>query len=287
VQDLDLLVAHVVRGEGDRRLHAQQAEQLEHVVLDQVAQGARAVVVARARPDAQVLGRGDLHVVDVVAVPQRLEHAVGEAERQQVLDGLLAEVVVDAEELVLVEDRQHVAVEVERLRERRSERLLDHAPHLAPLERGESRLPELAHDDREEARRGRQVEDAVQRLRGRGVVLLQNAAQRRVGLGVVELARHVARVVEQDLQDRRIHRAPAEAVDRRLALGAELLVAERAARDADDVEADRQAALVREVVERREQLALGQVPRGPEDDERRRMDGDVLERHVERIGPCR
>ena len=55
-------------------------------------------------PIADVLGRGDLDVVDVVAVPDRLEQPVGEAEREHVLDGLLAQVVVDAEDLVLVED---------------------------------------------------------------------------------------------------------------------------------------------------------------------------------------
>ena len=62
------------------------------------------VVVAGARADADVLGRGDLDVVDVVAVPDRLEHVVREPERHHVLDGLLAQVVVDAEDLALAED---------------------------------------------------------------------------------------------------------------------------------------------------------------------------------------
>jgi hypothetical protein len=43
-------------------------------------------------------------VVDVVAVPERLEDGVGEAEDQQVLHRLLAQVVVDAVDLLLVED---------------------------------------------------------------------------------------------------------------------------------------------------------------------------------------
>ena len=55
-----------------------------------VAQRARLVVVAAAPLDADRLGDGDLHVVDVAAVPDRLEDAVAEAERQDVLDGLLA-----------------------------------------------------------------------------------------------------------------------------------------------------------------------------------------------------
>ena len=46
----------------DRRLHRDVAQQLEHVVLDEVAQRAGAVVVAGARADADVLGRGDLDV---------------------------------------------------------------------------------------------------------------------------------------------------------------------------------------------------------------------------------
>ena len=106
VQDLDLLVADLVGGEVDRRLHRDVAEQLEHVVLDEVAQRAGVVVVARARADPDVLGRGDLDVVDVVAVPHRLEQPVGEPERHHVLDGLLAQVVVDAEDLALLEDRR-------------------------------------------------------------------------------------------------------------------------------------------------------------------------------------
>ena len=73
-EDLDLLVAHLVGTEVDRRLHRHQAEQLQHVVLDHVAERAGAVVVAGAGADPEVLGGGDLDVVDVVAVPQRLEH---------------------------------------------------------------------------------------------------------------------------------------------------------------------------------------------------------------------
>ena len=108
----DLLVADLVGGEAHGRLHRQVAEQLQHVVLHEVAQRARAVVVAGARADPDVLGGGDLDAGDRVAVPDRLEHGVGEPERHHVLDGLLAQVVVDAEDLALVEDRQHALVEL-------------------------------------------------------------------------------------------------------------------------------------------------------------------------------
>ena len=55
------------------------------------------------------------------------------------------------------------------------------------------------------------------------------------------------------------------------------------ARRADQVEALGQRALVREVVDRRQQLALGQVARAAEDDERRRVDGQPLEPLDERV----
>ena len=92
-EHLLLLGAQVLRLEGDRLLHRGEGEELEQVVLDDVAGGADPVVVARPAADADVLGHRDLHVVDVVGVPDRLEQLVGEAQRQQVLDRLLAEVV--------------------------------------------------------------------------------------------------------------------------------------------------------------------------------------------------
>jgi hypothetical protein len=55
-------------------------------------------------------------VIDVLARPERLEDAVREAERQHVLHGLLAEVVVDAEDLVLAEVPEDFLVQALRRR---------------------------------------------------------------------------------------------------------------------------------------------------------------------------
>ena len=100
-QHLHLLVAHRGRVEVGRRLHRHQREQLEHVVLHHVAQRAGALVIIGAALQPDRLGDGDLHVVDVRRVPQRLEQHVGEPQREQVLDRLLAEIMVDAERAVL------------------------------------------------------------------------------------------------------------------------------------------------------------------------------------------
>ena len=66
------------------------------MVLHHVAQRP-ALVVGRASLDPTV-SAAVICTIDVAAVPDRLEHAVGEAEHHQVLDGLLPEVVIDAED---------------------------------------------------------------------------------------------------------------------------------------------------------------------------------------------
>ena len=90
--------------ERGRRLHRHEAEHVEEVRHDHVAVGAGLLVEAGAVVDRERLGHVDLDVVDVVLVPDRLEHAVGEAQRDQVLDRLAPEEVVDPEDALLLED---------------------------------------------------------------------------------------------------------------------------------------------------------------------------------------
>ena len=71
---------------------------------DHVPAGADVVVEVRAPFDRERLRRIDLHVADVLAVPDRPEQAVGEPAGQDVVDGLLAEEVVDPEDLRLAQD---------------------------------------------------------------------------------------------------------------------------------------------------------------------------------------
>ena len=95
------------------------------MVLDHVAQGAGAIVVAATVADAQAFRNRDLHVVDVTTVPDRLHDAVGEAEDEDVLDGLLAQVMVDAVNVVFAEDRVDDAVQLAGRGQVDAERLLD------------------------------------------------------------------------------------------------------------------------------------------------------------------
>ena len=111
------------------------------MILDHVAQRARPLVVVGAALDADGLRGGDLHVIDVAAVPDRLEHAVGEAEHQQVLDGFLSEIVIDAEDLRFVEMGVEQPVQRAGAVEIGAERLLDDDPAPAFRRRGRRSTP--------------------------------------------------------------------------------------------------------------------------------------------------
>jgi hypothetical protein len=75
-------------------------KQLQRVVLHHVAQRAGLVVEGAALLHAQVFGDGDLDVGDVLAAPDGLEQRIAEAHREQVLHRGLAQVVVDAKDLL-------------------------------------------------------------------------------------------------------------------------------------------------------------------------------------------
>ena len=92
------------------------------------AVGAGRLVERGAVLEAQRLGHVDLHVVDVVAVPDRLEQPVGEPEGEDVLRRLLAEEVVDPEDLLLVEDLVQRGVQRPRAGQVGAERLLHDDP---------------------------------------------------------------------------------------------------------------------------------------------------------------
>ena len=93
---------------------------------DHVLVGAGAFVEVRPLVQTEGFGNVDLDVVDEVAIPDRLEQAVGEAERQDVLGGFLAQKMVDAEDLGFVECLVQEVVEGYRTGQVGAERLLHH-----------------------------------------------------------------------------------------------------------------------------------------------------------------
>ncbi len=98
------------------------------MVLDHVSDGPSPLVGGAPVGHVEGLGHGDLHRCHVLGVPDRLEEAIGEAEIEQVLDRLLAEVVIDPEDPSLVENPVKGVVEPARSLQIPSERLLEDDP---------------------------------------------------------------------------------------------------------------------------------------------------------------
>ena len=88
------------------------------MVLNHIAKGANGVVEAPPVLNVESFRHGDLDAANIVAVPQRLEHRIGEPRIEDVLNRLLAQIVVDAKDRIfgkMLEQRV-----VERLADSRS-----------------------------------------------------------------------------------------------------------------------------------------------------------------------
>ena len=103
-QRLNFLVAKGICLQRNGRLHRHKRKHLQQVVLDHVSHHAELVIVAGAFSNIHRLRHGYLHVVHIIAVPDGFKDGVREAQDQQILNGLFAEVVIDAIDLILAEN---------------------------------------------------------------------------------------------------------------------------------------------------------------------------------------
>src|SRR5258705_6737241 len=95
------------------------------MVLYDIPDGSHFLVELAAALYAEGLGHRDLHALDVVAVPDRLEERVRETKDDEILHRLLAEIMIDAKDRRLVEDGVDDLVEALRGGQVATERLLD------------------------------------------------------------------------------------------------------------------------------------------------------------------
>ena len=246
------------------------------MVLEDVAHRAGLLVERAAVLDADRLGDRDLHVVDIPAVPERLEDAVPEPEDHQVPDGLLPEVVVDAVDLRLAEDPEHLAVELLRRVEVPPERLLDDdpPPPAVVLLVVQPAAPELLDDLGKGRGLRRQVEQDV--VPGRHLLVHRLEA---LGHRVEEIVvREVALDVGDPRQEVPLHVGleldPAVDVERAGDVLPERLVVERPPPDGEEGPVGRQEVGPPELGQRREDLAVREVAGRPE------QDHDVRVRHA-------
>ncbi len=181
LQDLHLLVPHRLAVHPRRRLQRQVAQQLEQVVLDDVADRAGGVVEPAAALDAEVFRHGDLHALDMRAVPEGLHHRVGEPEEEHVVDRALAQVVVDPEDVALRERAEQDAIQIARRGQVVAERLLDDDARA----RGATGVRQLLDDRSEQHRRDGQI---VRRMRDAGELAAQRRERRRIAVVAVDVA---------------------------------------------------------------------------------------------------
>ena len=121
----------------------------------------------------------DLDVIDMVAVPQWLEHAVGEAQHHDVLNRFLTEIVVDPVDLAFGEHAKEFPVEILGRAQIGTEWLFDDYPSpvsiFFPQQAG---VAKPLGDDSERLRRRCKVEQIV----AAGVLGLIGLGQDRVSL---------------------------------------------------------------------------------------------------------
>ena len=220
--------------------------------------------------DTDRLGNGDLDPCDRVAIPDPFEERVAETEDEEVLNRLLAHVVVDAEDALLGNDVVQRLVELLGRLQVVTERLLDDDRRAVDQS---GRLD--AFDERRECRRRhREVRDApIERARRR--------ERREIPVG---RERHEVQALCERREDVLLQRRPRELLDRRFGEVAKALIVPVERCGADDLALLRQQLLAVEVVERGDQLALRKVAGGADDDDV--LVGRSLERHRRSSG-CR
>ena len=222
------------------------------MVLHDVTDGAGLLVEGATLLDPERLGNGDLDARDGIAVPDAFEDRVAEAEDQEVLDCLLAEVVVDAEDPLLGKDGVNRLVERTCGREVMSERLLDD-------QRGS--VGEVGFADAVDQRRERgwgncQVDEpALPFQRGAQV------AQLRPGVQSYE-----SQPLGERVQGPRGRPGTGVAADRLAREFDEPRLVHLDRCGADDVAALGEQPLIGEVEQRGEQLSSAQVTAGPDHD---------------------
>jgi len=222
--------------------------------------GPGCVVETATVTHAELLGHRNLHVVDVIAVPDRLEQAVGEAQHQDVLDRFLSKIMIDAVDLMLVKNLEELAIELLCGSEIGAEWLLDdHTAPAAVALAGEPGFPEPPGDRLEGRRRRGQVEQAITGA----IAFLFDArkflTQSVIGFGVLGSAFEVGNAAEQLPHNRRIAVARPKLVQRLFQTVAENFCRELRAPYPDDRKRVRQQPPGGEIVQRGHEQSVGQI----------------------------
>ncbi len=101
------------------------------MALQHVADHTSLIVVATASFNPDRFRGRDLDMVDIVAIPERFKDTVNETQHKEVLNRLLAQVMIDAIDLLLGKYLVDILIQLLRRLEIPSERLLYNQPRPA------------------------------------------------------------------------------------------------------------------------------------------------------------
>src|SRR5262245_3601309 len=150
-------------------------------------------------------------MINVVPVPDWLKQSIGKAQHEDVLYRLLAEIMIDAIDLVLFEDIKQFSVEHARGCEIGPERLFDDYPTPGAIVLAcKAGTAEMATDRRERSRRRREIEQAIATCRPHLFDAVQFLPQGFVGSRILSLAAHMRDAVQQSIGNHIVDRARRE-----------------------------------------------------------------------------
>ena len=179
------------------------------MTLQHVADHAGGFVVRCTSLDADRFGDRHLHMIDIPAVPERLEEPVPEPKYEDILDCLFAEVMIDTIDLVFRQNAVNLFTQCARTAEIMPERFLeDHArPRSFTLVRcDQPRIAERLGDQRKLAGRRREIEKAIALRAGLFVNRIETFAQFPIRLIFVVTAGFIEEVLLQLAPDRLVDR---------------------------------------------------------------------------------
>jgi hypothetical protein len=179
-------------------LHRDESQDLEQVGDHHVFERPDRLVELGAVLDGESLRDVDLDVVDELAVPDRLEQAVGEPEGKDVLGGFFAEEVIDPEDLLFVEPLVDGLVEIARALQVDTERLF----HDDAGVRRKVRLVQGVHHRQHRLGRDAEVMQQPDVVAAECLGLLGNRAGQRLRSGLLRNKRQVGdELVEEFVAD--------------------------------------------------------------------------------------
>jgi hypothetical protein len=73
------------------------------VILHNIPDGAGLILERSSTLNSEVFGHRDLHALDLIAVPERLQECILETEKDHVMHRPFSQVMIDAENMFLVE----------------------------------------------------------------------------------------------------------------------------------------------------------------------------------------